>query len=122
MDGLTLHNGDPVNDRPAAVDADAHWFDDNPQRRHRMRWATQIEIDQCSDGLTTDCPPGFFVAMVIKAYTPGVRTRLPVYWQGSFPSGEDAVREVFDWSQDPAHEKQMQALAQEYDRLGGAEK
>ena len=85
--------------------ADRKFFERRPDRQHRIRLASQAEIDQQTllDGNPPWMPQGFRLFTVVRNVAPGYRLRLFVRnLEGSETDlSEAACREVFEWAATP---------------------
>ncbi|MET4794676.1 hypothetical protein ABIF64_006854 [Bradyrhizobium japonicum] len=61
--------------------ADRLFFERRPDRRHRVRLASQAELEQCElmEGRPTSPPPGCRVFTIVRNIAPGARLRLYTY-------------------------------------------
>lgn len=61
--------------------ADRLFFERRPDRKHRVRLASQAELEQCElmEGLPTAPPPGCRVFTIVRNIAPGARLRLYAY-------------------------------------------
>src|SRR6478736_6971651 len=88
-------------DRYRATQVNRLFFERRPDRQHRVRLASQVEIDQQKlfDGKPPPIPPGCRLFTVDRNIAPGVRMRLFVWnLEGAETDLSAAVaRRIFEW-------------------------
>lgn len=75
--------------------SDRKWFNKNPNRSYRMRWAVRDEIDKA---VTAESIDDFFLAVLVKQFWPGYRQRVRIFWSGELPSDEAQIAELYNWA------------------------
>jgi hypothetical protein len=73
-----------------ATDTDRVFFEQHPDRKHRVRFASEVEIARCEivSGEVMTLPPGFRHFVIVRNVAPGHRVRLFV------TNAEDAGTDV----------------------------
>ncbi len=110
---MTVHLTPPQQRRmqklAAAVDrasqADRRFFERFPERRHRVRLASQAEIEQLEilRGAPIWVPPGGWIHIVVRFIAPGVRMRLYFCPRAhDSADSENLASEIFEAHASPA--------------------
>jgi hypothetical protein len=99
-----------------AWSSDRQFFQDHPERNHRLRPAMSAEVsaDEIVAGRAVACPPGMRVFTAVKQFGPGIRARLLFVAPAVDPwvdPPEDMCRAWYDLIRDPQFEKAGQELA-----------
>ena len=81
---------------------DRVWFENNPDRHHRIRFASECEIasHEIIEGRLLQPPPPFRWFTIVRKVYPGARIRVYAVAHAEAPTGlhvpEECAREAFD--------------------------
>jgi hypothetical protein len=106
------------------ADADRVFFEQHPDRRHRIRFASEVEIAQNEilSGEVKILPAGFRHFVIVRKIAPGRRLRLFVTNTEDFATDvpEDLARTIFEKVATPQVREIEAALRAESPEEGGA--
>jgi hypothetical protein len=87
----------PAIDR--VTDGDCVFFEQNPDRKHRLRLACQAEVEEYEivHGGRPILPPDYWMFIVVRCVAPGLRMRLRAFMRKDHTDTSDAfARGVFE--------------------------
>ncbi|MGB3500184.1 MAG: hypothetical protein WBA44_01055 [Mesorhizobium sp.] len=98
-----------------ALERDRRFFEDNPNRLHRLRWATVGEIDEELPPHESACPVGHRPAVAVKKVSGNIRVRSYLYWPTieNIDVDDERARQIFETHVPVATKRMMDRLANE---------